>query len=289
MEFNDLLQRSGIDPKKVPVLVLRHSPKEPELFRVMPWLITDRPATFNAYQQTQTPRVEKQMSRAKFVAAFFGHELDKAAFVGLYEMKKNQWVTQAQLQKKSAHRELLKYAHDDSGPKRLWFDLVRTGSFYSDWQGKLIIRWPNPALVWSRWADKNTFMVDAILDESVFSSELASWRELVFSWNDLHLIPQRWKDVLSRWRGVYFIWDSRDRKGYVGSATGKEGLYGRWIDYSKRGHGGNKLLKLRRPKTFQFSILEWSAPDMEDRDILDRERWWKKRLHTKAPFGLNEN
>ena len=71
MEFNDLLQRSGIDPKKVPVLVLRHSPKEPELFRVMPWLITDRPATFNAYQQTQTPRVEKQMSQAKFVAALF--------------------------------------------------------------------------------------------------------------------------------------------------------------------------------------------------------------------------
>ena len=36
MEFNDLLQRSGIDPKKAPVLVLRHSPKEHELFRVMP-------------------------------------------------------------------------------------------------------------------------------------------------------------------------------------------------------------------------------------------------------------
>ena len=225
MEFNDLLQRKKIDPKTV--LVLRHSPKEPELFRVMHWLITDRPSTFNAYQQTQTPRVEKQMSRAKFVAAFFGHDLDKAAFVGLYEMKGNHLVTQTQLQKNPAHRELLKYAHDDSGPKRLWFDLVRT-DFYADWQGKLIIRWPTPALVLSRWADKNAFKVDSIRDESVFASELANWRELVFFWNDLQLIPQRWKDELSRWRGVYFIWDSKDRKGYVGSATGKEGLYGRW-------------------------------------------------------------
>ena len=112
---------------------------------------------------------------------------------------------------------------------------------------------------------------------------------MVFSWSDLHVIPQRWIDVLSHWRGVYYIWDSRDRRGYVGSATGEQGLYQRWINYAKSGHGGNKLLKLRKPKTFQFSILEWAAPDMEDREIMERERMWKERLHTKSPDGLNDN
>jgi len=255
---------------------------------VMPWLITERPHVFNAYQQTQTPRVEKQLGRAQYVAAFFGHKADKAAFIGLYEKKGASTVTADQLRRKAEHRELLKYAHDDSGPERLWFDLVLT-DIYAHWKGRLIIQWPKPARVWSRWANKNQFVVDAVLDESVFSGALPHWREMVFSWSDLHVIPQRWIDVISRWRGVYFIWDSRDRRGYVGSATGAAGFYQRWIDYAKRGHGGNKLLKHRTPKTFSFSILEWAAPDMEDREILEREEMWKKRLHTKAPFGLNEN
>lgn len=85
MELNDLLEREKIDLASV--LVFRHSPKEDALFKVMPWFITEKPQVFNAYQQTQTPRVEKQLSRAKYVAAFFGHESDKAAFVGLYEKK----------------------------------------------------------------------------------------------------------------------------------------------------------------------------------------------------------
>jgi len=207
---------------------------------------------------------------------------------GLYEKKGQSIITAEQLRRKPEHRELLKYAHDDSGPERLWFDLVLT-QVYAKWKGRLIISWPGPAIVWSRWANNNHFPVDAILDESVFSGALQNWRELVFSWSDLHVIPQRWKDVLSRWRGVYYIWDSRDRRGYGGSSTGSQGLYQRWIDYAKRGHGGNKLLKLRKPKTFQFSILEWAAPDMEDCEILERERMWKERLHSRAPHGLNDN
>jgi hypothetical protein len=286
MELNDLLKRENIDPSTV--LVFRHSPKEEALFKVMPWFITEKPQVFNAYQQTQTPRVEKQLSRARYAAAFFGHESDKAAFVGLYEKKGESLISADQLRRKPEHRELLKYAHDDSGPERLWFDLVPT-NIYAQWKGRLIIQWPRPALVWSRWADKNQFLVDAILHESVFSGALPHWREMVFSWSDLHEIPQRWIDVLSRWRGVYYIWDSRDRRGYVGSATGEQGLYQRWIDYAKSGHGGNKLLKLRKPKTFQFSILEWAAPDMEDGEIRERERMWKERLHTKSPDGLNDN
>lgn len=66
-------------------------------------------------------------------------------------------------------------------------------------------------------------------------------------------------------------------------------MYQRWIDYAKRGHGGNKFLNLRKPRTFLFSILEWAAPDMKDREILERERMWKQRLHTKAPNRLNDN
>jgi hypothetical protein len=48
--LNDILVGAGIDPKQV--LVLRHRPNEPELRKVLPWLAAEKPATFNAYQQT---------------------------------------------------------------------------------------------------------------------------------------------------------------------------------------------------------------------------------------------
>ena len=286
MGFNDLLKRHEIDPESV--LVLRYHPKEKELLKVMPWLITEKPTRFNAYQQTQSLRGEKQMSRSQFVASFFGHTLDKAAFVGLYERKGQSLVTRKQLHRKPAHRDLLKYAHDDSAPKRLWFNLKPT-DFLSDWQGKLIIRWPRPAIVFARWAHQNEFLVDSILEESVFQSQLDDWRALVFSWDELHLIPKHWKDMLSLWHGIYYIWDGKDGKGYVGAAYGKRRIYGRWINYRDTGDGGNKLLRPRKPDEFQFCILEWMPSDIEKDEVFRRERLWKDRLHSRAPFGLNAN
>lgn len=59
MNLNDLLRGKKIDPKRV--LVLRHRPLEPELRKVLPWLAAEKPDAFNAYQQTQTKQVEREM------------------------------------------------------------------------------------------------------------------------------------------------------------------------------------------------------------------------------------
>ena len=48
MNLNDLLHKQGIDPAQV--IVMRHSPKEKELRKVMPWLVHENPEVFNAYQ-----------------------------------------------------------------------------------------------------------------------------------------------------------------------------------------------------------------------------------------------
>lgn len=56
MNLNDLLVREGIDPQSV--VVLRHRPHEPELYKVLPWLAAEKPDVFNAYQQTQGERLQ---------------------------------------------------------------------------------------------------------------------------------------------------------------------------------------------------------------------------------------
>jgi hypothetical protein len=63
----------------------------------------------------------------------------------------------------------------------------------------------------------------------------------------------------------------------------------RWKNYGISGHGGNALLKKRDPKQFSFTILPRVAPDMDMKDVIRVEDTWKKRLHTRAPDGLNDN
>ncbi len=117
---------------------------------------------------------------------------------------------------------------------------------------------------------------------------MPSWEELTLTWEELKVLPSKWQVALSEWRGIYFILDETDGKGYVGSAYGCDNILGRWLNYASSGHGGNKELRRRNAASFRFSILQRVSPDMEPADIIRLERTWKNRLHTRE-FGMNEN
>lgn len=115
------------------------------------------------------------------------------------------------------------------------------------------------------------------------------WDEIDLGWEELAVLPTRWRAKLSEWRAIYYIFDTSDGKVYVGSAYGGENLLGRWLNYGAKGHGGNVLLRQRDPKNFRFTILQRVSPDMESADVIRLEATWKERLHTRQPWGLNEN
>jgi hypothetical protein len=112
MLFNDLLAEQKID--HADVLVLRHTPRpeDGKLKEVFPWLAAVRPNVFNAFQQTQTRRVEAKMLRAKFVASFIGLEKrhgrveHAAVFVGLYKVGEHRPLTYNEFWEKPAYQEL---------------------------------------------------------------------------------------------------------------------------------------------------------------------------------------
>jgi len=108
----------------------------------------------------------------------------------------------------------------------LWFDLVPT-EFYAAWKGKLIVEWPPPERSWWRRAHRNRFSVLAILEESALVPAMPEWHNIVLKWDELGVLPTRWKSALSQWRGIYFIFDASDGKGYVGSAYGDGNLLAR--------------------------------------------------------------
>lgn len=294
MDFNQLLKSKKISPSDV--IVMRHRPKEERLAKVIGWLAVERPELFNAYQQTQGERVERAMQALigrGYVASFIAHGSGRALFIGLYKIGKTTPLSFKEYWEVPAYQELKQFDMVGFQPEHernqvLWFDMPHSGHF-SEWKGKLIVSWPGPERSWWRRAERNTLPIIAINEESLIESEIPKWDSIKLSWSELRVLPKSWKSAMSQWRGIYYIFDESDRKGYVGSAYGRENIYGRWSDYAATGHGGNSLLKGRNKLNFKFTILELVSPSLNSKDVIRIELSWKERLHTLKPNGLNES
>ncbi len=202
MNLNDLFLAKSVPPEEV--LVLRHRPFEPELNKVLPWLAAEKPEVFNAYQQTQGERLEKAMKGAHYVASFIGHEPGKALFVGLYSIQGSRPLTVEEFWKVPAYLEMKAFGikgftDEDGRSSVLWFDLALK-DFYSSWKGKLVIEWPSLERSWWRWADRNTMPIHAILEDSALDESMPEWDEIVLTWEELGVLPGRWRSALSQWR-----------------------------------------------------------------------------------------
>jgi hypothetical protein len=161
MQLNDLLRRSGIDPKDV--IVFRHAPTRlPKLREDFPRLIEHNHDLFNAYQQTQDEVVESALKDAKFVASFIGQEPGKAVFVGLYSRGDTTPLSFKEYWSEPLLVELTKkYGMKGMTYKQgttLWFDLVPL-PFCKERKGKMIIKWPGKERSWWRWAHRNEFLI----------------------------------------------------------------------------------------------------------------------------------
>lgn len=290
MEFNDLLTKAGIDPKEV--LLVRHVPPEAKLRNALPHLAQERPEILNAYQQVQSKHHERSFKASRYLASFLGRASDSAVFVGMYE------IGECRDLPRSEFWNLPGYGHlKDAGlagvPADSRIELFRTdlalSPLLAEYKGRLVIGWPPPGISWCRHASRGTFPIKAILEESRLVPPMPPWDSIEIGWQELQVLARDWREALGHWRGIYFIFDESDGKGYVGSAYGASNILGRWLNYAQTGHGGNKLLKGRNPATFRFSILQRVSPDLAADKVIHLEDTWKKRLHTRTPFGLNDN
>ncbi len=295
MDFKDILRIADIDPDaKDNVVLIRHRPFEPNLAKVMPWLISERPELFEAYHSVPG-RPEKALSRARYLASFLGLRPGTAHFVGLYRIGESRNLDLDAFWAIPENQSLRGFGYE--GFTAQWaakVNTVRQFSFepleaYANWSGKLVIDFPPPERSWFRLLDRGTFPVRSILEESAFSAAPPDWHEIDLNVAQLAVLPASWRTRLSEWRGIYLIFDERDGKSYVGSAYGHDNLLGRWLTYARDGHGGNRELRDRDPQNFRFTILERLAPDLSAEEVISRENSWKSRLHTRAPFGLNAN
>ncbi len=120
------------------------------------------------------------------------------------------------------------------------------------------------------------------------------------------IVKSSWKNALSDVFGVYVLTDSNNGKLYVGSATGENGIYGRWKTYLEKGYDkseeedkkypNKQLRELVEKKgidyiknNFIYTILEIFPKNEIGKDkALQRENYWKEALKTRIN-GYNSN
>lgn len=103
-------------------------------------------------------------------------------------------------------------------------------------------------------------------------------------------------EALKKVTGVYCLTDTKTGKLYIGSATGGEGVAGRWGDYLNSQHGGNeKLIALYNEKGseyfeshFTFTLIEYFGLSYDPESIREREKYWKHCFNT-IKSGYNGN
>jgi hypothetical protein len=176
----------------------------------------------------------------------------------------------------------------------------RTG--VDELDGRLIVRFERSGRAPYLLAEnlKKPIEVVELRPEKIRVAEFPGYSSTMLTKQHLDIVVRQtiesWRSALADVAGVYVIADRHAGKLYVGSANGAEGIWNRWCDYSRMGHGGNRELKdlLNREgasyaENFQFGVLEIADTHASAADILRRESHWKELLLTRAPHGHNAN
>ncbi|MBK9585851.1 MAG: GIY-YIG nuclease family protein [Alphaproteobacteria bacterium] len=187
--------------------------------------------------------------------------------------------------------------------KTLFYYNLEELTEYSPLSGRLVVRFERPSRSPYLYAEKyiNEIEVEELLLKRLSIPDFPGFRHVDLTFSQLQLIirhaPDSWRIALSKIAGVYLISDHKSGMLYVGSATGIGGLWQRWCDYAKDGHGDTKELKallkeaggFDRTQSFRFSILEIADIHNSNKELESRETHWKKTLLSRSPHGLNHN
>ncbi|WP_405309886.1 GIY-YIG nuclease family protein [Methanobrevibacter sp.] len=189
-------------------------------------------------------------------------------------------------------------APEDFNGEELYYDLERLDTL-KDYEGRLIIEWGKSA---RNWHQKGTTDKEVLAIQAVQKYPFSGYEKIILRFNELKEIIEEpalysdWHAALKAVKGIYLITDTKNKKLYVGSAYGENGILGRWTEYIETKDGGNKKLRelLKEDpnayKSFQFSILHILPKAISEDEVIDIENRYKDKLLTRSEeFGLNGN
>ncbi|WP_350343158.1 GIY-YIG nuclease family protein [Proteinivorax tanatarense] len=280
MKLIDILRVKGF--KTTGVKIIRHTTDRKEIKKLV------EADAFELYQSYQKTNVFKD---TEYIIAFRALESTKALLQGVYKVHQVQQIAKLP--------EVLEpiISSENWGPGPYYhYELVKNNKL-CDLEERLVIDWGKSTVSWcQKKLDKD---VVEILPEG-FAKAFLGYENVILTFNELEKIinypdvNKQWKMMLSNVYGVYLILDKTNGQQYVGSAYGKDGIWGRWSNYVQTKHGGNKILidlldvDSLRYKNFQISILTVLPNTSLRRQVVQLEQIIKAKLGTRV-FGLNSN
>lgn len=279
--LSELLSSRGFNADSKRVKLVRHkdSRLDLEALRSAGWLET--------YQQFQSKPV---FDRCEQLVVFFGEEGFDSRFIGIYDVGARQPAEQSDLPPECPHPEW-------AGEGRFRYDLTKRAGF-EDLEDRLVIDWGKGAINWHQWYSDRP--VVEIRPRGRALPPFRDYLRVNLTFKELQALVSEskahrdWVTGLSAVGGIYLIVNGTTGAQYVGSATGTSGLWSRWCEYGKTGHGNNqRLVELCDqasgcPGAFRFSILDTFSRSLSREEALSLEAFFKEKLGTRA-FGLNAN
>ncbi len=225
------------------------------------------------------------------VLFFIGEDEGASRFIGGYEIS-HLYISPS----KSTSIQAQKALRWDFYLGNFWWDLqeIEQLKYLVD---RLVVKWPT-GRGFHRFLPK-AFEVMQVKSKGSFSA-FPGFSRLLLSFDQMAKVvsiegDHSWREALKSTRGVYLISNKVTGDLYVGSATSEDGGFlGRWQNYAKSGHGGNKIIKLGieagtiKSFDFQICVLETLTNLATRIDGLDAEKMWKQKLGRKA-VTLNGN
>lgn len=281
----DLLDLRGFDREQPTKFVRHQDSKRCDVSDLM------RRGWLEFYQATQSKAI---FDGCKQIVNFIGAGGTKARFIGVYKVVGPKQGARRIHPPKGYPAELC--------ISRYYYDLEHQVA-YKDWENRIVIEWGKNAISWHQWFNKKGRVPNdkEVIEMLRGGQTLAPFRDyLDFNLTHAELkelfnhedANREWRSRLSAVEGVYLILAATTGKQYVGSAYGAKGIWGRWAQYARNGHGGNKMLKEliakdpNYPEEFSYSVLQILPKSFAAKEVIKAEQRYMKKLGSRA-IGLN--
>ena len=285
------------------IVAIRHTFNKKETSDI--WDKNDR-TSFEEYQCIQPSN--DFFKNKKYVLSFIADGRTNSRFVGCYEIIDQYPASQAK------KLECFKHPEFYDVPGRVYFKMVLS-DYMKDLIDRLVIDWGAGTIGYVQYS-KSALEKKAIVSIYPDSKHVfPGYNRVIWDFKTMQeyvLNPDKYEEIANALKEVYAVYvvvDTKTGYYYVGSAYGKDGLFGRWKTYaSTNGKGGGtkddsegnigvvEYLKDNRNAyiNFQYSILEViHKTGINEKDIdatLEAEKVWKQKLCTlNTVWGLNRN
>jgi hypothetical protein len=272
LRFNTLLREAylgeaGFDLENV--FLLRHEDKRVKSGVYQAW--KSEPKDLEAYQSNQ--KWKNRFPDGSMLAAFVVGPEGETLFVGMYDVLKLSRVNE-----EFKDPLLGKMPAGDRASHEL-----KHSDRMQAYEEKVVIEWGKGKLAWRQRAQEKNNKIILEIRAQAKEEPFPHYVNLLRRLEDLRNIYPSWQVRLKERKGVYLL-TFDDGVQYVGSATGEEGFWQRWQNYLTTGHGGNRILirDQRDARNAMVSILEVSGSAQTERDIINQEMLWQRKLGTRA-------